>query len=113
MELGKCMTISSLRRLILGLYVVSNRNTQDGRYGGRSQAYYQDGYSDEEGTSARMPSSSSGGGGSTNRARPLSSSIRDRRQQPYSHGQEPHRSSHKPSMCCVILFQVLPNWPVV
>ena len=99
MELGKCMTISRLRRLISGLYVVSNRNTPDGRYGGRSQAYYQDGYSDEEGTSARMPSSSSGGGGSTNRARPLSSSSRDRRQQPYSHGQEPHRSSHKPSMC--------------
>ena len=113
MELGKFMTILSLRRLILDLYVVSNSSTPDGRYGGRSQAYYQDGYSDDEGTSARMPSSSSGGGGSTNRARPLSSSSRDRRQQPYSHGQEPHRSSHKPSMCCVILFQVLPNWPVV
>ncbi|XP_078373416.1 uncharacterized protein LOC144657012 isoform X2 [Oculina patagonica] len=67
----------------------------DGRYSGRSQTFYQDAYSDDEGAAPRVASGGgSGSGGSVNRARPRSG--RDHRRQPYSHGQEPRRSTHKP-----------------
>ena len=81
-------------------YFIFDSSAPDGRYSGRPQTFYQDGYSDEEGASSRIPSGAggSGGGGSTNRVRPIGSSSRDhRRQQSYTHSQEPRRSAHKPS----------------
>ena len=90
------MLIDGLKGLIEGL--ISNSAAPEGRYSGRSQTYYQDGYSDEEGASSRMPSGGGGSGGGTNanRSRPVSSSNRDHRRQ-QSYNQEPRRSSHKPS----------------
>lgn len=77
---------------------ISISGAPEGRYSGRSQTFYQDGYSDEEGAGTRMPSGDAGSSGGGNRARPVSSSSRDhRRPQSYNHGQEPRRSSHKPS----------------
>ena len=60
----------------------------DGRYNGRSQAFYQDDYSEDETGSSRV---SAKGGGTASRSRPRSSG--DHRRQPYSH--EPRRNTHK------------------
>ena len=96
------MTIVGLKGLIEDF--ISNSSAPEGRYSGRSQTYYQDGYSDEEGASSRVPSGGggSGAGSNANRSRPVSSSNRDHRRQP-SYNQEPRRSLHKPSKLCNML----------